>query len=531
MFVETLVLKLRYILGPYVRVLGLFMAATALFHAALFAAAPTCEPADWLWTFAGPGVGCTALVLLALWPRFRLIREGRSGRGSLGQLLAAVAIITLGLAWGSIGHLLRATLAPLRALPTLAVLDRSAPARYYQVGQLTLDPLHVGLEQQVETTGRHDEHLNFTLLVACPVAAGRGPEASVPAWLGFRYSHQMSSRASDAEKEAAYRDFLRTSKQQFDLDRQRPFTYLERCPNDGERQGLRAAASHSDHYRAAAAPPLLLLPVYTPFAERGRSAGRVLLWSAAIGNGVFVLLLLVLPFDAQHRQALLAGQPISYSPGWLADYGRPFYPRPGYVATPLLLAANLLIYGLMAGSTASGFNSFAPPVLLAWGATYGPALAAGEWWRLLASTFIHGGLLHLVNNMVLLGLLGWQLERALGGWRVLTLYVVAGVGASLVSYWWHPDRVSVGASGALFGWIGLGLTLFWRPQADGSLKVILAGVAFVSGGLSLLFGLLTPNVDNAAHLGGLAIGLGLGRALWPWLRPALEASKELQVKD
>jgi rhomboid protease GluP len=517
-FIENLRLKLRYILWPYLKVLVLFMVGTAVFHTALFSIWPTAEPVDWLWTFVGPLVGCGALLALVLWPNFRLVKDYR--RGNLGELFFLVALATMVCSWGGIGHYLRAALSPLRPLATLAELSTSPASRYYQVRQVTLDSTHIGIEQQAEVTGKNNEHLNFRLWIACPVT---GQAQAVPAWLGFTYSYQMSSRATQTEKEAAYREFLRTSEQRFNHDRWQPFTYLERSANNEMRQGLRAAASHSPRYQAGTEPPVILLPVHTPFAERGKDAWQVIRWSAIVGNGLFLLLVLVVPLKEVRKLELLAGQPIDRSRGWLAEAVKPFLFRPGYVFTPLLLDTNLLIFAIMASTSGSGLNSFSRPMLLAWGASYGPALVAGEWWRLLSSTLLHGNLMHLANNMVLLGLLGWQLERALGGRRVALVYLLSGLGASLLSYWWHPDQLSIGASGALFGWIGLGVTLFWRPQATASLKLILGSVAFISGGLSLLLGFLTPNIDNVAHLGGLAIGLLLGLVLWPWLRPAMAA--------
>ncbi|MGI4740359.1 MAG: rhomboid family intramembrane serine protease [Janthinobacterium lividum] len=530
MFSENLRLKLRYIGWPYVQVLLGLLAGSALFHAALFTGLPQYEPPDWLWTFVGPIAGCLLLLALILWPNFRIIKEKQAGRGSLGQLLFIVALVVFVLAWSSIGHYLRAVLSPLQQVTTLAEINRHPPARYYQVQQLLLDSPRIGIEQQASITGKHNEHLDFTLFIACPVAVGADTTAAVPAWLGFRYTHEMSSRASQAEKAAAYREFLRTSEQQFNQDKVRPLTYLERSANDDKRVGLRTAATRSTRYRAGAEPPMVLLPVYRPFAQRGDSALHTLLWSMAIGNGLFLLLLLVLPLDEARKQELLAGQPIDRSRGWLGDYIQAFIPRPGYLATPLLLDANILIYLLMAASTTSGLNSFATPVLLAWGANYGPAIAVGEWWRLLTSTFLHGGLLHLANNMVLLGILGWQLERVLGALRVAVVYLLAGVGASLISCWWHPAIVGVGASGALFGWMGLGLTLYWRPQTDVVLKAVLGSTILITGALSLFLGFVIPNVDNSAHLGGLFIGALLGVVLWPWLRLALEASS-LQLEE
>lgn len=530
MFSENLRLKLHYIGWPYVRVLLGVLAGTALSHLALFKGRPQYEPPELLWMFILPLVGSPLLVLLALWPNFRLIKGNRPDKGSLGLLLAIVAGGIFMLVWGSMGFYLRAALSPLEQLPTLAAISHHPPARYYQVRQVQLDALHIGIEQQSEITGRTGNRLNFTLFIACPMAAGADSTAAVPAWLGFRYMHEMSSHASKDEKKAAYNAFFDTTKQQFSRDVARPFVYLERSPNNYERAGLREAAIRSPRYRVGTEPPLLLLPVYEPFAQRSNTALHTFLWSMAIGNGLFLVLLLGLPLDEARRQELLMGQPIDRSRGWLGEYSQPFYPRPGYLATPLLLDANILIYLLMAASTTSGLNSFATPVLLAWGANYGPAIAVGEWWRLLTSTFLHGGLLHLANNMVLLGILGWQLERVLGALRVAVVYLLAGVGASLISCWWHPAIVGVGASGALFGWMGLGLTLYWRPQTDVVLKAVLGSTILITGALSLFLGFVTPNVDNSAHLGGLFIGALLGVVLWPWLRLALEASS-LQLEE
>ncbi|RZK21460.1 MAG: hypothetical protein EOO56_11295, partial [Hymenobacter sp.] len=307
MFQETLRLKLRYILWPYTRVLLALVAGAALFHVALFKALPQYEPPDWLWTFVGPLVGGLLVVLLALWPNFRLIKEKQAGKGSLGQLLAIVALAIFALTWSSGGHYLRAMLSPLQPLPTLAELSRYAPTRYYQVQWLRLDTLHAGNGFRSEITGRNSEHLYFNLFIACPAAPSADSTAAVPAWVGFCYTHEMSSRASPAEKRMALHAFLVTSSHQFNLDNARPCAYLARSPNDNERAGLREAATHSTRYRAAAEPPLILLPVYEPFAQRGRTAGRTFWWSLGIGNGLFLLLLLALPLDEVRRQALLAG--------------------------------------------------------------------------------------------------------------------------------------------------------------------------------------------------------------------------------
>ncbi|MCD8232200.1 MAG: rhomboid family intramembrane serine protease [Clostridiales bacterium] len=151
--------------------------------------------------------------------------------------------------------------------------------------------------------------------------------------------------------------------------------------------------------------------------------------------------------------------------------------------------------------------------MLAHGAMYPPAvLYGGEWWRLLTSAFIHFGISHLLNNLVLLVCLGSYLERAYGKIRFLILYLVCAAGSSLVSMghmlYTGDLAVSGGASGVVFGMIGALLFLVLKNRGrfeDLSLRRFLLMMA-----LSLYYGFSTTGVDNAAHVGGLIIGFLVG---------------------
>src|ERR1700687_782312 len=92
------------------------------------------------------------------------------------------------------------------------------------------------------------------------------------------------------------------------------------------------------------------------------------------------------------------------------------------------------------------------------GANFGPATIGGEWWRLLTSVFVHGGLLHIAFNMWCLWNLGALCESLYGRWTYPAIYLICGVGASLASAAWHPHTPSVGASGAIFGLAGALIT-------------------------------------------------------------------------
>ncbi|MCD8217591.1 MAG: rhomboid family intramembrane serine protease [Clostridiales bacterium] len=151
--------------------------------------------------------------------------------------------------------------------------------------------------------------------------------------------------------------------------------------------------------------------------------------------------------------------------------------------------------------------------MLQHGAMYPPAvLYGGEWYRLVTSAFLHFGISHLINNMVLLVCLGSYLERAYGKVRFLIFYLVCAVGSSLVSMghmlYTQELAVSGGASGVIFGMIGALLFLVLKNKGrfeDLSLRRFLLMMA-----LSLYYGFSTTGVDNAAHVGGLLVGFLMG---------------------
>ncbi len=139
-----------------------------------------------------------------------------------------------------------------------------------------------------------------------------------------------------------------------------------------------------------------------------------------------------------------------------------------------------------------------------------------EYYRLFTSTFLHFGMDHLVQNMLILWLTGARMERIMGGWRYLLLYCGSGVTASLCSLAFtlqgEPFTVSAGASGAVFGVMG-GLLYFilrdfLRKERGRIQEIGLNGIVFMIIA-ALSYGFTTGGVDNAAHLGGVFAGFFL----------------------
>ncbi|HEY5496052.1 MAG TPA: rhomboid family intramembrane serine protease [Candidatus Limnocylindrales bacterium] len=146
-------------------------------------------------------------------------------------------------------------------------------------------------------------------------------------------------------------------------------------------------------------------------------------------------------------------------------------------------------------------------------------LGNGEWWRLVSPVLVHGSILHLAFNMYFLYLVGPLVEQLYGSARFLVLYVLTAATASLASFLLGPGP-SVGASGALFGLCGVLLVgrALHRPVLQGQQRAIMSQIGFLVV-INLVFGFgfnsLGGNVDNFAHLGGLAGGLWLGLLIPP----------------
>ena len=185
-----------------------------------------------------------------------------------------------------------------------------------------------------------------------------------------------------------------------------------------------------------------------------------------------------------------------------------FIPSRRFLATPLLIDFTLLVFGLM---VLSGVSATSPTgrQLVLWGSNVSGLTLHGQPWRLLTSVFVHAGLSHLLLNLFSLWLLGLLVEDRVGPLRLLLVYLACGVGGSLASLWWHESGInSVGASGAIFGLYGLLLALLLGKKLvlDKSDRRAMLGLVLYLVFSNLLSG-LSGNIDNAAHVGGLAMGL------------------------
>ena len=173
--------------------------------------------------------------------------------------------------------------------------------------------------------------------------------------------------------------------------------------------------------------------------------------------------------------------------------------------TFILILINVLVF------LVSDLTGYSQDVMhmLDLGAAYTPLITeGGEVYRLFTSMFLHFGIAHLLNNMLVLFVLGSRLERAAGKIRFLVIYLLGGVAGNVISLLLELDSgdysVSAGASGAVFAVMGAMIYIVVRNRGwleDLSWRQIVVMALF-----SLYFGFASSGVDNAAHVGGLISG-------------------------
>ena len=162
------------------------------------------------------------------------------------------------------------------------------------------------------------------------------------------------------------------------------------------------------------------------------------------------------------------------------------------------VAVFLLGFVMLQGELPARFGNLAGPVPVDDGTRVG--VAAGEYYRLLTSAFLHAGLFHILMNMFALAQLGPALEAALGRLRFLALYALSALGGSVLAYLLAPPfALSVGASGAIFGLFGAYYVVVRRLGGETRSILILLAV-------NLVITFTVPIIDWRAHLGGLVTG-------------------------
>jgi rhomboid protease GluP len=188
-----------------------------------------------------------------------------------------------------------------------------------------------------------------------------------------------------------------------------------------------------------------------------------------------------------------------------------FIPHARFVTSMILLvnAALYLATGLYSMRSGQGnLMNLDMETLWEFGAKLSRSILGGQWWRLVTAGFLHGGLIHIGMNSWVMFDLGAQVEEIFGQSRLIVIYFCASVGGFLASTLWS-SALSIGASAAIMGLIGamIALGTMHRSAVGDAIRKVYVRYAIYM----VIFGLLVPNIDNAAHFGGLATGFVVAR--------------------
>ncbi len=455
-----------------------------------------------------PGALAWLLEFLLFQRRLRMLNL-RDKRKNLPPLyhFAAVAVVAVPAIIAQ-GYVRTAT-GNLTHVDDASLIAINSPSKFYIADNVCMHLNRPVGHAFVTRSGKGNQTLNYDLYVLAPVCSATGATDQKLVWLGLKFHQSMSNSASDAEKKLAYDAFVRESLRSFNAEDPKTYQFLENLGHNSDRKRFEKTLQLGGSNLAS---PIVLIPHRESFEKRTGDRLTWLTWSIVLGPLLWLVLVFIRPIDKPqvegaheiHKQGTL------HPHGWL----KTFASSKGDYGLPILLFANIAVFLAMV-LAGLGVLSFDSDDLLAWGANYRPQIHGLGVFRLIASQFVHGGLIHLINNLYGLLFAGIFLQPVVTRWRLIACYLLCGLGGSIASVLAHPATISIGASGAIFGLFGilLMLLLLRDSRLEETRKFILlnAGI-FVA--INLAIGAATPGIDNAAHLGGLLTGSLLAMGLF-----------------
>ncbi|MBV8328019.1 rhomboid family intramembrane serine protease [Chryseobacterium sp.] len=494
--------KLKFIYKPFLIIAIGFITTYTLLHWLLFikAGIPLKEDILKFWfPFGLPWIP----VLIWLRPRIKLLHFKNDNASFFYQFLACIAIAIPTIIAQE--YLTTAT-GRLTRLDHISQITQHDKTKYYSIKNYYIDKQHITVQNTASVTGKNNQNFNMLIYVAMPILENKTSIENFnnKFWLGKKYNEQISNSLSEQEKEARYKVFAEQSQKEFENTDFGKFTYLEVIGNTEDHDEFNNALKKLG--QNSTDESLIFQAKTEPFEARNGTKLSWILGSLGAGLLVFCILLLFPKFEDNKLKEFRKGEMTEDSD--VKEILAFFVPKEGFYITPIIINLNLLIYIIMVFS-GLGLISFKGEDLLNWGANFKPLTINGQWWRLLTSTFLHGGLMHILANMYGLLFVGIFLEPILGKVKYAFIYLITGIFASIASIWWYDATVSVGASGAIFGLYGffLACLLLKVFPPDFGKAFLVSTLIFV--GVNLLMG-LAGGIDNAAHIGGLISGFIIG---------------------
>ena len=367
-----------------------------------------------------------------------------------------------------------------------------------------------------------NDKLNLSIYLVAPIYNQlKDTNSTNPsAWFGIKYHKSINNSLELAQKRRLLESFIIDSRLNFKLKDFSSVDYYEKLNNSGLRDNYYKAINQNDKL---VGNYTVLIPNYEIFESRNNGKITWLVITIIIALLGVIVMIHYPEINKIKKRKMKFNLAEEFS--LLKEFT---LPEKGTKVTYFLILINVLIFLSMTIS-GLGFIAFKGSDLILWGANDWFSVSHGDYWRLLTSVFLHAGIMHLGSNLAMLYLIGNFLESRMGSSLFLIAYIITGILASITSFFWHENVLSVGASGAIFGLLGVWLVLLIRNVFPQKLKYEQLKMVTIIIVINLLFG-LSDRIDNAGHIGGLISGLILGFALLKEIKVKVKKQDMLKYK-
>lgn len=406
--------------------------------------------------------------------------------------------------------------AKLLTLETPTELFDHNRVRFYEIKNYTLQKTKAYKNVYTNVTGRYGDDFEINIYFSIPLLDDPNVISSVnrKMYIGKKYRNVIEDfeNYSDKEINTIYDEFVIETEKKYKRMPTHGYRLFTRIGHSDDRENFLKAIQNQQTEASMENIVILRTESYS-YEQRGQLAQTWLVSSSAIACIVWLLLVLLKKPDVS-RLPLFPRLKLFNKD--IKDLWFFIFPNREFFITPILIDSMIILLVVM---VYSGVNIVHPDVddLLKWGGCYKPNVNAGEYWRLISSNFIHGGIQHLLVNLFALIIVALFLEPFLGKIVFLLMYVLCGMVGSIAHLTFNGAVVSVGSSGAIFGLFGLFAIMCFSKNIDKQIKLIHGSLIIGLIIATFVMGLFI-RMDHAGHLGGLACGFVCGLLIYPFYK-------------
>jgi len=399
---------------------------------------------------------------------------------------------------------LKISTAKLLKVDKIAKIKKQPFARYYLIDSFDIIKSYSGAYtdfRKIKNELYIDIH--FVVPMANELTDSVLPKCNI--WYGIKFSKRIRNSLSHKEKEKKYKKFYNQSVDSLEAKNFNDANHYERLTNSKKRKNFYKAIHRVDTTTDIDST-IILEPIFNSFKNKKGAKPLPILVTFVLGLIVFLISLLWPKFNKFEYNQYVKGNSFKKN---LAESFSFLIPKKEQFMSSIMIYLMLVIFIFQLYKGLDPVYANGNELLELGANRKSETIGKGQLWRLITSIFLHGSYRHLALNIVGLIIASIYVEPTIGRVRFLLSFLLTGILGSLSSSLWYDNVISVGASGAILGIIGVATVLYFSKELSRFEKrmiLILLGPFTL---FTLLWGLL-GGIDNAAHIGGLLSGIVLG---------------------